>query len=471
MGKVAVLAFLAVACACAPAAVLNITNGAPGAGHLDIGVDDFGSYGDYGGAIYDDLFEPSGGASRYETSFTAGAMVFLSGGAGGTSANLLSAIPNWLTDLGGGSAGTRPLSLVIDSPNTLNGASQVNSTFHIQDGPGARRLAFALNQKIGPAINGVTSLKQTFVITNTGTEAVDINFHVRQDADLLWDGMFDSDLVGASLGQTYLFQQEPGAPGQSVALGVGLCNTTNRSFYFAGKQGFSPPNGPPDYGYGTDVIEWAAFGAPTTWRNNVAYVGYNLDGNSGANFGDAFLGEEFQQSLTPTQSITVIVTRVYGTTTPVDTVLPSSFTIGPGIVLSGGLSDLFAADNSKLITRPGVVISSTQAPVQLTINGTSPNLTPSEVALIIKSSANQANIQQKVEMFNYVTNALEQVDARVLPLADITIKLCFDTNATRFVNPGTGAVQVKLSCKTVGPILSYPWQYRLDQVNWMTSKY
>jgi hypothetical protein len=50
----------------------------------------------------------------------------------------------------------------------------------------------------------------------------------------------------------------------------------------------------PAYAYGTDTQVWDAFGVPTNWRNNVANVGYDTDGQSGPQTGsDAFTGLEY----------------------------------------------------------------------------------------------------------------------------------------------------------------------------------
>ncbi|MCH8275593.1 MAG: SBBP repeat-containing protein, partial [Armatimonadetes bacterium] len=59
--------------------------------------------------------------------------------------------------------------------------------------------------------------------------------------------------------------------------------------------------------------------------------------------------------------------------------LPDSFTIIRGILLSGGLPDLFDSDDSRLVVRTAVFAPSIEPPVQIEVVGTSPKETPGEL--------------------------------------------------------------------------------------------
>ena len=149
----------------------------------------------------------------------------------------------------------------------------------------------------------------------------------------------------------------------------------------------------------------------------------------------------------------------------VQEVRPDSFSLLRGIVLTGGLSDLFVSDDSRLVMRPGVVLSSSEAPIQLVLNGTSPISQPGSLAFKIESSANQVNLNQTISLYNYITGAFEDVDTRSLGTTDSVATITIASNAARFVGSG-GAVQAKVSYKAGGPILAYPWQIRVDQAIW-----
>ena len=146
-------------------------------------------------------------------------------------------------------------------------------------------------------------------------------------------------------------------------------------------------------------------------------------------------------------------------------VLPTSFMLNRGILLSGSLPDLSRSDNSRMNLRPGVVLSSTEAPIQLVLNGTSPVLATTEFRYALEANANQANIRQTIDCFNYQTNAFEQVDTRIATTTDSVAEVIITTNPSRFIS-ASGAVQTKLSYKAAGPILSYPWLVGIDRAVW-----
>jgi hypothetical protein len=451
------------------AGVLNITNGAAAGGHLDIGVDDFGSYGDYGGAIQDDLFQPTG-FPRYESSFTAGAMVFCSGGSGGTSANLLSGIASWKADLGGGVAGTRPLTLTVTTPNVLDSASSCHSVFQIADAGNNRKVRFQLSQFIGPNNNGITALVQAYTLTNQGTEAVDVVFLAKHDPDLLWSTIFDDDIVSSVNGRWFMCANEPGQTSQSVALGSG--GYPFNDYYFAGKQGFTPPNGAPDYAFGTDTTEWGVFGTPTTWRNNVAYVGYNIDGNSGANMGDAFMGVEFRRSLGVGAQTTIYIVRAYGTTDPRPTIPPATAVVAPGTVTSGNVASLASADANRLIMRPGIVFSSSIDPISCVVEAISPTATPTEMLILWTSQASTSSVQEKVSLYDWVAGAYVLVSTRSMTVSDVTTAVyAVPGNGSRFVDPVTRTMRARLNYRQTAIVFSYPWVARVDLFSFRPSRY
>ena len=144
----------------------------------------------------------------------------------------------------------------------------------------------------------------------------------------------------------------------------------------------------------------------------------------------------------------------------------SNFSLIRGILLSGDINDLFSSEDSRLVMRPGVVLSSSEAPVQLIIDGTAIGGSMSQLVFSVESQANQANIQQTVALYNYLTNQYESIDQRIVSLNDSIARLTTSSNPGRFVDTTTNAMQAKVSYKAGGPILSYPWQVRIDQTAW-----
>src|SRR5947207_14411726 len=83
--------------------------------------------------------------------------------------------------------------------------------------------------------------------------------------------------------------------------------------------------------------------------------------------------------------------------------------------------------------------------------------------LVVESRAQQVNIRQTIEVFNFSTGAYVQFNQLLLPTTSP------DTVTTSSLSPsenyiGTGnQVRLKVSYKAVGPILSYPWQVFIDE--------
>ena len=150
-------------------------------------------------------------------------------------------------------------------------------------------------------------------------------------------------------------------------------------------------------------------------------------------------------------------------------VRPTAFLLVRGSVVSGGLSDLIFQDDLRLVLRPGVVISSVEAPIHLeTRTNTSMN-NPSTIHFRIEASANVANIGYTIEFFNYVSNSYEQVLAGASNQQDESVDANVTSNATRFISPANGEMKARTKWKSTGPVLSYPWNARVDFIGWYLS--
>ena len=115
-----------------------------------------------------------------------------------------------------------------------------------------------------------------------------------------------------------MFEQEAADP---AATSITLSSSAADA-YFGAKHGVQPAGGPPPYDFGTDTEVFDAFGVPASWVNNIAGVGYDMDGVSGiAPPGstvpeDGFIGLGFTLSLAPGASTTVTILHTYGQESP-----------------------------------------------------------------------------------------------------------------------------------------------------------
>ena len=143
---------------------------------------------------------------------------------------------------------------------------------------------------------------------------------------------------------------------------------------------------------------------------------------------------------------------------------PTSFSMFRGILLAGGLPELLNSDDQYVLARPGVVLSSSEAPVQIVVNGTSPISSPSVFQTKVEARANSASVAESLDFYNFTTSTYEQMYSAPATLADSTQYINAPTNASRFIETGTRNVRVRLRFKAFAPVLSYPWQVRIDQV-------
>ena len=142
----------------------------------------------------------------------------------------------------------------------------------------------------------------------------------------------------------------------------------------------------------------------------------------------------------------------------------TSYSLNRGIVLDGGTASLSENDSNYLRVRPGVVLSSSETPVQIILEGTTQFRDVAEFRFKLEAAVSSTNVRQTTDLFNFQTNLWEQVDTRPAPLSDSRIDLVF-TNA-RFIDPATGTVRARVQFRAIGPIISYPWIARLDYAAW-----
>ncbi|MEO0424968.1 MAG: hypothetical protein AAF184_21715, partial [Pseudomonadota bacterium] len=188
---------------------------------------------------------------------------------------------------------------------------------------GGTLLRFDLTQTVSASEGNRAIVRQDYTITNLADSPAAFEMVRAFDGDLVWltadfgDDEVGTMGIGGNLG-TYVYQQEADAPGDTA---VTLSGTTG-DVYYGGKNGIEPPDGPPPFGFGTDVQVWDAFGVPDSWRTLIAGVGYETNGNSGAfppgvvDPADGFIGTEYTVSLDAGASDTITVIHTYGGNEP-----------------------------------------------------------------------------------------------------------------------------------------------------------
>jgi len=161
-----------------------------------------------------------------------------------------------------------------------------------------------------------------------------------------------------------------------------------------------------------------------------------------------------------TRQSTAAISRVPTSTQ----VLPSSFSLSPGSILSGDTEDLLFSDDSRLQLRPGVVLSTSQAPIRLTVEGTSPTSSPTSMSIRLEGQTS-ATLSRTIEAYNFNTGQWVVVNTANTTGGDTVVNLPV-SNAAQFVQAGTQTVRMRVSYKPTGPVLSFPYTARLDVAIW-----
>ncbi len=149
---------------------------------------------------------------------------------------------------------------------------------------------------------------------------------------------------------------------------------------------------------------------------------------------------------------------------PIQTITASSTSLAPGIVVSGTPADMFTSNDMYYVLRPGVVLSSSQSPIVLTLSGTAPGSTALALNMVVESHANQANIRQTIDVYNFGSSSYETLNQSVLTTSDVSNNLPI-SNPSAHIGPAN-EVRTRISYKAVGPILSYPWRVSIDEATW-----
>lgn len=148
-------------------------------------------------------------------------------------------------------------------------------------------------------------------------------------------------------------------------------------------------------------------------------------------------------------------------------VQPISVEVQPGQILSGGLQEILHSDDKRMIMRPGVVLSTSAYPIVVRVAGLVPPGTgDNSLTIRVESQASSTSILQRIRLFDPFQNVWEEVDLARSTTTD-GVREATVNDPERFMTPATGTVRAEVSYKAIGPVLVYPWQARIDQIEWI----
>lgn len=147
-------------------------------------------------------------------------------------------------------------------------------------------------------------------------------------------------------------------------------------------------------------------------------------------------------------------------------VLATGLEVVRGRIISGSILEMFGSDDTYLVAHPGFTADAAEPPVWLVLTGTSIAEFPAALRFRLESSLEIAGVTQRIELFDFASQAYEEVDVRVAPQEDTVVEIVVDGDASRFVDSETLEVNARLTW-TPGPLVkTYPWEVRIDQAIW-----
>ena len=121
------------------------------------------------------------------------------------------------------------------------------------------------------------------------------------------------------------------------------------------------------------------------------------------------------------------------------------------ITWSGGLPELAESDNQYLEVRRG------SGPIEIEMKGTSPVESPKQISITVESrhglfaNFRRPNfVTRQVELFNYDSGQFEVVDTGESSLFDQTFVIDIDVAPERFIESGTGCVEIRICFLVAG---------------------
>lgn len=146
---------------------------------------------------------------------------------------------------------------------------------------------------------------------------------------------------------------------------------------------------------------------------------------------------------------------------------PTEVTVLPGQIVSGGLPEILQSDDKRLVMRPGVVLSTSMFPIVVRVSGQVPPGTGENTLTIrVEAQASSTSILQRIRLFDPSANVWEEVDVSLATTVDGVREVTVN-DPERFMTPATGTVRAEVSYKAIGPTLLYPWQSKIDQIQWI----
>ncbi len=142
---------------------------------------------------------------------------------------------------------------------------------------------------------------------------------------------------------------------------------------------------------------------------------------------------------------------------------PSDFAVERGLLVSGGLGDVVASDNSYMVFRPGFTLNSSEDPVRIVYSAHSAFSPISEIKLKVEAHASLVGLVRRIDLWNFPLNRWDVISETNEATGDNTTAL--DILGGQSYADVNGLVKLRVRWKAAGPIASSSWNTSTDLVH------
>jgi choice-of-anchor B domain-containing protein len=191
--------------------------------------------------------------------------------------------------------------------------------------------------------------------------------------------------------------------------------------------------------------------------------------NDGASFNGAWSNYPFFPSGT------VIVSDINGGLFILDvseatkrTFAVGTVTVDRGVQTGGNVGNLADPDGNAFSVRAGLVSNQTEPPIRIVMEGASLWQDVSRLQFKVRSRTTTTNVQQTIELYDFVAATWVSVDSRAIGTAFVDVT-GLGANPDRFVETGTKKIRARVSLKPNGLVSSGAWQGIFDEAEWIVN--
>lgn len=141
---------------------------------------------------------------------------------------------------------------------------------------------------------------------------------------------------------------------------------------------------------------------------------------------------------------------------------PDFFALNLGNPVSGGTAEMQTSNDVYYVANH---VSAVGPQLELVVEGSSPRFTASQLTLQVESHINALGVAHQIDAFNFTTGNYVFLESVAAGPTDFVRTLSITSNATQFIQPGTGKMRIRIRCTPRG-LMRPNWNLYLDQVRW-----